>query len=152
MNRSLSVVVLLALFSSGCAGFLTGGSEEQAAASKYAEAKTLLKDHKYPESLTAFQKVIEEYPNSDLAANALYGVATVLVSGDNPHRDYAQALIHFDEFLHKYPQHERAADAQNWHQAIKVIIDAKKENERLLKNIEKLKQLDMRQEKKRLGR
>lgn len=70
----------------------------------------------------------------------------------NPRKDYAQVLIHFEKFLSLYPKHERAADARNWRQAIKVILDAKKENERLLKNIDKLKQLDMRHEQKRLGR
>ena len=147
MKRSISLVILLAFFTSGCAGLLTGGSDDQSA-----EARTLLKDHKYPEAVTAFQKIVEEHPNSDGAAKALYGIATIYVSGDNPHKDYAQALVHFEEFLSQYPQHERAADAKNWRQAIKVIIETKKENEHLLKNIEKLKQLDMRQEKKRLGR
>jgi len=137
MKRSISLVILLAFFTSGCAGLLTGGSDDQSA-----EARTLLKD----------QKIVEEHPNSDGAAKALYGIATIYVSGDNPHKDYAQALVHFEEFLSQYPQHERAADAKNWRQAIKVIIETKKENEHLLKNIEKLKQLDMRQEKKRLGR
>jgi outer membrane protein assembly factor BamD (BamD/ComL family) len=134
----------MVFFACGCSGLMTGGREEQTApALKNAEAIKLLKDHKYPESVAAFQKIIEEYPNSDWAANAIYSIATVYVSVENSHKDYAQALIYFDNFLNQYPQHERAADAKNWRQAIKVIIDAKKENERLLKNIEKLKQLDM---------
>lgn len=153
MKRSISLLILLTFFVCGCAGLLTGGSEDRSAPGiRIAEAQTLLKDHKYPEAVTVFQKVVEEYPNSDWVAKALYGVATIYVSGDNPRKDYAQALVHFEEFLSQYPQHERAADAKNWRQAIKVIIETKKENEHLLKNIEKLKQLDMRQERKRLGR
>lgn len=147
------MLTLMAFFAGGCTGLLIGGREDQTVpAIMSAEANKLMKDHKYPESSTAFQKIIEEYPNSDWAANSIYSIATACVSVENPHKDYTQALIHFEAFLNRYPQHERAADARNWRQAIKVILDAKKENERLLMNIEKLKQLDMRQEQKRLGR
>jgi outer membrane protein assembly factor BamD (BamD/ComL family) len=150
MRHTIYGLVLLAFFAGGCAGFLTGGGEDHTAPGiKTAEAKKLLKDRKYHESVAAFQKIIEEYPNSDWAANATYSIATAYVSAENTHKDYAQALIHFEEFIYQYPRHERAADARNWRQALKVIVDAKKENERLLKNIEKLKQLDMRQEQKR---
>jgi outer membrane protein assembly factor BamD (BamD/ComL family) len=152
---SISMLTLMAYFAGGCTGLLIGGREDQKVpvpTIKCAEAKKLLEDHKYPESVAAFQKIIEEYPKSDWAANSIYSIATAYVSVENPHKDYAQALIHFEDFLNRYPQHERAADARNWRQAIKVILDSKKENERLLKNIEKLKQLDMRQEQKRLGR
>ena len=153
MKHYISVLTLIAFFTGGCTGLLTGGREDQTVpAIKNAEAEKLLKDHKYPESAAAFQKIIEEYPNSDWAANSIFSIATACVSAGNPHKDYTQALMHFEEFLNRYPQHERAADARNWRQAIKVILDSKKENERLLKNIEKLKQLDMRQEQKRLGK
>jgi outer membrane protein assembly factor BamD (BamD/ComL family) len=153
MMRSISVLMIMAFFAGGCTGLLVGGREDQnVPAMMSAEANKLMKDHKYPESVSVFQKIIEEYPNSDWAGNSLYSIAAAYVSVENPRKDYAQALIHFEDFLNRYPQHERAADARNWRQAIKVIIDAKKENERLLKNIEKLKQLDMRQEQKRLGK
>jgi len=153
MKRTIYVLILLALFVGGCAGLLTENREESSApAIKGAEARKLLQEYKYPESIAAFQQIIDEYPNSDWAANSIYAIAIACVSSENAHKDYGQALMRFDEFLQKYPQHEKAADAKNWRQAIKVIIDAKKENERLLKNIEKLKQLDMRQEQKRLGK
>ena len=151
--RYVSICILVTFLLSGCAGFLTSDkSDHSVPGIKSAEAKKLLDENKYSESVAAFQKIIKEYPNSDWAANAIYGIATAFVSVQNPHRDYAQALAHFEDFIYHYPQHERATDAKNWRQAIKVIIDAKKENERLLKNIEQLKQLDMRQEQKRLGR
>ena len=52
----------------------------------------------------------------------------------------------------QFPQHKRANEAKSWRQVIKLALDAKKENERLSKNIERLKQLDVKQEEKRLGR
>ena len=153
MKRYICAFTLMAFVACGCAGLLTNGREDQTGpAIQSAEARKLLENHKYAESIVAFQKIIKEYPNSDWAANAIYSIATAFVSVQNPHRDYTQALTHFEEFLYQYPQHRHATDAKNWRQAIKVILDAKKENERLLKNIEQLKQLDMRQEQKRLGR
>jgi outer membrane protein assembly factor BamD (BamD/ComL family) len=140
-------------FAGGCAGLFTSGSGDHTVPGrKSAEAIKLMEDYKYPESIAAFQKIVEEYPKSDWEANSIYSIATAYITAENPHKDYAQALIHFEKFLSLYPKHERAADARNWRQAVKMIIDSKKENERLLKNIEKLKQLDMRQEQKRLGR
>ena len=151
--RYLSILMLMIFFAGGCAGLFSGDQEDHSVpAIKSAEAKILLNEYKYSESVAAFQKIIKEYPKSDWAANASYTIATVFVSVENPNKDYAQALTHFEEFLYQYPQHERATDAKNWRQALKVIIDAKKEKERLLKNIEQLKQLDIRQEQKRLGR
>ena len=153
MKYSICVFALTLLFFTGCAGLLSGGREESSIpAKKSADAARLMKEYKYSESIAAFQKIIEEYPKSDWAANSIYNLATIFVSVENPRRDYAQALTYFEDFLYQYPQHERATDAKNWRQAVKMIIDEKKENARLLKNIEKLKQLDMRQEQKRLGR
>ena len=150
--RYVSICIIVAFLSSGCAGFLSSGNDLSAPEIKSAEARKLLDEYKYSEAVAAFQKIIKEYPNSGWAANAIYGIATSYVSVQNPHKDYVQALAHFEDFLYQYPQHEHATDAKNWRQAIKVIIDSKKENERLLKNIEQLKQLDMRQEQKRLGK
>lgn len=153
--HTIYALTLMVFFAVGCTGKLSEVREEPTVpvpAIKSAEATKLLQDNKYPESIAAFQRIIQEYPNSAWEANALFSVATAFVSVQNPNKDYAQALTYFDEFLSQYPQHERALDAKNWRQALKVIIDSKKENDRLLMNIEKLKQLDMRQEQKRLGR
>ncbi len=152
MKHFIYALILLSWFAGGCAGFLTGGGDHTVPGKKSSKAVKYMKDYKYPESIAAFQKIIEEYPNSDWAANAVYGIATAHVSAENPRKDYAQALLNFEAFLRQYPKHARAADAKNWRQAIKVILNAQKENEHLLKNIEKLKQLDMRQEQKRRGR
>lgn len=153
MKRYIYAFTLMAFVASGCAGMLTNGREEQTVpAIQSAEARKLLNNNRYPEAIAAFQKIIKEYPDSEWAANAIYSIATAFVSVQNPNKDYTQALTHFEEFLHQYPEHDRAPDAKNWRQAIRMIIDGKKENERLLKNIEQLKQLDMRQEQKRLGK
>jgi len=116
------------------------------------EAQTLAQGLRFAEAIASYRLILLEYPNTDWAREAKYSIAQAYVSADNPRRDYAVAIVEFDEFLSLYPSDKRAAEAANWRQALKVLLDTKKDNVRLKKNIEKLKQLDVRQEKKRLGR
>jgi tetratricopeptide (TPR) repeat protein len=116
------------------------------------DADRLVAEGKYADAEVAYRRALQEHPGSDWAPRAKYAVATLLVSPDNPQRDYVRALAVFEEFITLYPQHERAAEARSWRQAIKQILEIKKENDRLNKNIEMLKQLDMKQEQKRSGK
>ena len=144
----------------GCAGtWLTPTEPEQKQApespsvqSKVVEAQKLAQGSKYPEAVSAYRLVLHEHPNTEWAPEAKFGIALAYASADNPQRDYAAAIEEFDEFLSLYPGDKRASEAKSWIQALKSLHDAKKENERLNKTIEKLKQLDVRQEQKRLSR
>lgn len=150
--RAAFLLVVLAAFA-GCARF---AAEEPAAVPepeiKTTAAKTLLQEKRYPEAIVAFRGIQQEYAGTDWAARANYGVAMIFVASDNAQRDYTLALQEIEEFLSRYPAHEKAEDARSWRQALKTLLDAKKENERLKKNIEQLKQLDLRQEEKRTRR
>jgi outer membrane protein assembly factor BamD (BamD/ComL family) len=84
-----------------------------------------------------------------MAADALFEAAYLQAFYDNPHKDFAQALQGFDEFLKRYPDHARAQEAHNWHFVLKTILDTKKENDRLNQSIEELKKLDIRHEERR---
>jgi outer membrane protein assembly factor BamD (BamD/ComL family) len=117
-----------------------------------ADADKLLEEGKYADAEAAYRKVQQEYPGTAWAPRAKYAIATLKVSPDNPQRDYVGALAEFEAFINLYPQHERAAEARSWRQTIKQILETKKENDRLNKSIEMLKQLDMKQEQKRSGK
>jgi outer membrane assembly lipoprotein YfiO len=151
MNRIILTVVLLLMLAAGCARFSAQKSDEAASAT-VADAQKLLRESKYAHAITEFRKIIQEHPNSEWAAKAQYGIAMAYVSANNPHKDYSAAVAEFDEFLAQYPQDERIPEARSWRQALKVLLETKKDNDRLNKSIEKLKQLDVRQEEKRLGR
>ena len=152
MKKLFSLLSLFALVGNGCAGFWSPEADAASPEGRFNAAQKLLQGHQYAESVKAFKKVSQEFPNTEWAVKAQFGGAIAHITAENPRKDYVQALVEFDEFLERYPSHGLSADARNWRQAVKVILDEKKENERLLKNIEKLKQLDMRQEQKRLGR
>ena len=115
----------------------------------YQNAAALVKEKKYYEALAEYRKIAAALPQSTIAGDALFEAAYLQVFYDNPQRDYSLALSGFDEFLKLFPDHARAPDARNWHLALKTILDIKKENEHLNKNIEQLKKLDIRHEERR---
>ncbi len=125
------------------AGELTGLQAE------YENAAALVKEKKYQEAIAAYREIVVESPQSPDAADALFETAYLYVFHDNPQKDYLQALAGFDEFLRRYPNHAKAQDARNWRVVLKTILDARKENEHLMKNIEELKKLDIRHEERR---
>jgi outer membrane protein assembly factor BamD (BamD/ComL family) len=162
MRASLSLTIITAatiMACGGCAGMRPDAPEQQAlqqanhpARNKLMEAEKLAQEANYTEAVAAYRAVLQQHPNTEWAPEAKYGIALVCVSADNPQRDYTAAIKEFDEFLSLYPSDKRAAEAKNWRQILKVLLETKKDNDRLNKNIEKLKQLDVRQEEKRLGR
>lgn len=153
MNRIILAIVLLPVLAAGtgCATF-SAQKGNKAASAKVAEAQKLLRESRYAHAIAEFRNVVQEHPNTEWAAKAKYGIAMAYVSASNPQKDYSFAISEFDEFIAQYPQDERIPEARSWRQALKVLLDAQKDNDRLNKNIEKLKQLDVRQEEKRLGR
>ena len=117
-------------------------------------AEGLFKAKKYDEAISVYRKVLaaSPAPSSEDAANASFGLAYTLAFYDNPQRNYSQALQEFDEFLKQYPDNARSREAQNWRSVLKIIVDVRKENERLSQSIEQLKRLDIRHEERRGGK
>jgi outer membrane protein assembly factor BamD (BamD/ComL family) len=160
MKHAVLYAVIAMIAGSGCATFCPEQVQQPAADAKspsapagaLAEADRLLAEGKFADAESAYRRTQQEYSGTDWAPRANYAIATLLVSPDNPQRDYVRALSAFEDFITLYPQHERAAEARSWRQAIKQVLETKKDNDRLNKNIEMLKQLDLRQEQKRSGK
>jgi outer membrane protein assembly factor BamD (BamD/ComL family) len=136
----------------GCAEFLSGGPSVPSQPPGLLQAEQLQRQGKFADALKAYRQVVQDHPGSDFAATAKYSIALIYLDVENPEKDYALAQAEFDSFITQFPKHSRVAEAKSWRQMIKLAQDARKENERLNKNIEQLKQLDVRQEEKRLGR
>lgn len=117
-----------------------------------ARGDALFRKQKFPEALESYRKILSLPYSPQRDAAARYAIAVTLAYYDNPHRNYAQALEAFDDFLQRYPNHERAVEAQNWKSVLKTLHDEKRECEELKTRIEQLKRLDIRHEEKRKGK
>ena len=152
--RVVFTIILALMMSAGCAPVKVPGQRDQGAlqTEQVVKAQQLKREGNYAEAVETYQKIAQDHPGSEAAAGAMFEAALVLASSDNSKRDYALALTEFEEFLTHFPQHQRAPEARSWRQVLRTALDCKKENERLNKNIEKLRLLDLKQEEKRLGR
>jgi outer membrane protein assembly factor BamD (BamD/ComL family) len=156
----MMIVLLAACSLSGCARIIGGQDTE------FYHADSFLREKKYPEAITAYRQIAKDTTSPERAANAHFALASALAYYDNPQKDYALALQEFDEFLTRYPDAEKAQEARQWRSLLQAIIELKKENENLTKNIEQykqnidhlnksieqLKQLDIRHEERRKSR
>jgi outer membrane protein assembly factor BamD len=68
------------------------------------------------EAIAAFQKVVDDYPNSDYAPEAFYRVGDILLSstahGNQNPANLDQARHTFKDLIQTYPRSPRAADAR----------------------------------------
>ncbi|MBX3689405.1 tol-pal system protein YbgF [Dokdonella sp.] len=82
-------------------------ADPAAESSSYNEAFSALKDGRYAESARRFQSFIDQYPASDLAANAYYWLGESYYATQN----YPIALESFQTLLTRFPQSQKAPDA-----------------------------------------
>jgi outer membrane protein assembly factor BamD (BamD/ComL family) len=115
----------------------------------YQNAAVFAKEKKYSDAIAAFRKIADEKPRSPFAADSLFEAAYLQAFYDNPQKDYAQALASFEEFLKRFPKHEKSSEAKNLRMILKTIVDTMKENEQLRTSIEELNKLDIRHEEMR---
>jgi len=150
LNKIALLIPCFVLCLTGCIRF--GHSTGPAAENQTAEI--LFTEKKYDEAISVYRKVLaaDPAPSAEDAANASFGLAYTRAFYDNPQRNYPQALQEFDEFLKQYPDNARSHEAQNWRSVLKIIVEARKENEHLSKSIEQLKKLDIRHEERRGGK
>lgn len=115
-----------------------------------------MNEKRYNEAVAMYNKIMDESPDTKVAADAHYQIALIHAIHDNSQRDYSQAIHEFSEFLKIHPADSRAPEAQNWISVLSFIQEIKKENgilrkdnEQLHKSIEELKKLDIRHEERR---
>lgn len=79
------------------------------------QAKSLLKENKVTESITALETLLKEYPESKLAPKALIELATIyqgqLDKSIAPEESFNRAQKYFREVFDKYPDSEDAANS-----------------------------------------
>jgi len=133
--RRLLLILLLAAYGlSGCAR-ITGGQDTE-----FYHANDLLKEKRYSEAIAAYRQIAEDTSNPERAENAQFALASTLAYYDNPQKDYALALQAYDEFLARYPDSDKAQEAQQVRSLLQTIKALETENTNLTKSIEQYKQ------------
>jgi outer membrane protein assembly factor BamD (BamD/ComL family) len=151
------VLIILAAICciSSCAA-LTANHSVERPEKEFQTAASFMKDKKYGEAVSLYRTIIADLPGTQFAADARYQIALAYAFSDNPDRDWVMAIQEFEKFLKLHPSDGKALEAQNWIAILKMHLELKKENELLRKeidqfrkNIEELKQLDIRNEERR---
>jgi outer membrane protein assembly factor BamD len=79
--------------------------------------QALEKQNDLPNAIAAYQKVVADYTNDPVAESALYQIGYVrqrqFREGSYDKNDAQKAREAFDEFINRYPQSERAAQARD---------------------------------------
>jgi len=143
VKSTLVVIALIVL--AGCATV----KPEAKTHNDFQVADLAVKHKRYEEAVAIYRKILSEPLQSESSADALFQLAYIQTLYDNPQKDYTNAIQSFDEFIKRYPDHVRYQEAENWRFILKTILDLRRENDRLHKNIEQLRKLDIRQEKNR---
>jgi outer membrane protein assembly factor BamD (BamD/ComL family) len=139
--------MLLLLFS-GCAGFASLESST-AAAEHFNKAERFFDDGKYSEALKEYRTVTAQFPDDDLADDALYKTAYTELYFKNPAADYGMATKDFQRLIQKYPDSPWKDPAQNWTNFLAQVELLTTEREKLKSDLQRLLDLDMQSEKKR---
>jgi len=104
---SITSVLIIFLFISGC----SKKTDEQ----YLNEAKTSVSNNNISEAVTAYQKLIEEYPNSPKAPEAVFQLATLyqnkMIKNIPQNQSLQKAISLFRSIFDKYPQSELAPKA-----------------------------------------
>jgi outer membrane protein assembly factor BamD (BamD/ComL family) len=90
--------------------FLIAGCGKKKGEKEYFElAYQQMEKEQWSESEKYFQKIVDDYPEGDYSAKALFMVGFV---NANYLKNYERAEKYYKEFLSKYPDNELADDAQ----------------------------------------
>ncbi|NQT26683.1 tetratricopeptide repeat protein [candidate division KSB1 bacterium] len=104
MKRILAILLMLALALGMLAGCGKMTDEKLMALGKEMEER-----ENFDEAIGYYEKLVQDYPDSPLAAEALHYVGKVYANGI---KDYEQAIIIFNDVIDKYPESPNAAHSQ----------------------------------------
>jgi len=150
LGATVAVVVLLA----GCASFRpkrppapTPTPAPDRSATMVARGDQLAQ--KDPEAAhELYRSVLRDRPRDPVAPEALYRLALLYVAPDGPLHDYRAARTAFERLLTEYPDNPHAAEARAWSVALSELERTEAESAKLRANLERLKELDMQQERR----
>jgi TolA-binding protein len=143
-------VLLVLVAVAACARFRTPPPTVELPASRdLAEADRLARAGSGRAARTLYRKVLREGRGTLVAAEALYGLGRLYVDPESGLRDYGSAHMAFSRLLREYPGSARAPEARCWDALITEMQRSQSETGRLRTDLDRLKALDMEQERSR---
>lgn len=120
MKRGMVAIVFVLI--TGCAvltpPFLVPEDTKQ-----YQAAKASFEQGNYKEAHDAYRAIADS--GSSWAEQAKFDAAYVLVYYKNPEKNFAEAAREFGEFVARYPENARAAEANTWLALLKMFEQTK---------------------------
>lgn len=113
-------------------------------------ADTLARDGDHSGARTLYEQVVQEYPTSPWAPQALYRLARLEVTPASPVRNYPRAYAHFDRLVKDYPDSAYAAEARAWRETLAQLMTREQEATRIRQDMERLKRVEIRLEQEAL--
>jgi tetratricopeptide (TPR) repeat protein len=96
-----------------------------------------------------YRKVVRLHRDSPAAANALYGLGRLYVDPGSPVHDWDAAHVAFGRLVTEHRDSVHADEARAWVAALDEMQRAQAEANRLRTDLERLKEIDMEQERHR---
>lgn len=97
------------------------------------DAQNLIDKGQYDLAAKELRTVIDSVPGTRVAADALYKLATLSFSEQNPRADFTSALDNFISFLALYPNDPRADIVKERIYLLKMYLNKKEDLETMLK-------------------
>ncbi|MGH7322407.1 MAG: hypothetical protein ACRELA_22665 [Candidatus Rokuibacteriota bacterium] len=134
---SPSRLLLFGALLTGCGLPFTRPSDDGLVLQLVARADEQARAGSYQEALGTYQRALDQSPpNNPAADRALFGLARLHVTPENPDRDYRQAHQHLERLLKDHPQSRLAGEARAWRDLLATLLGREGEAQRLGQELE----------------
>jgi len=148
--RSVLLAIAVPVLVAGCARWrLAPPPEGDDPTRLVAQADELVRSGSPAEARAIYRQVLRHHSQTPAAADALWALGRLYVDPDGSLRDYASAHVAFGRLLTEHPDSPHAPEARAWHVALGELLRAQEDAKRMKGDFERLKQLDMEQERHR---
>jgi len=112
-------------------------------------AAKLISQGDYDGSLRETQRILSLSGKNPPGDRALFNMALIYASGENPQKDYEKALLFLQRMIREYPQSSLVEEAKTWAQVLQENERFRQESERLRRVIKRSKEVDLLVDEKR---
>jgi TolA-binding protein len=145
MRRVLALVLL-----AGCAWLRPAlPPESDDPTRQVARADELARSGSPNAARSLYRKVIREHRDTPAAGDALYRLGRMYVDPASSLHDWNSAQIAFTRLVNEHPDSPHVDEARAWLAALDDLLHAQADAKRLRDDLERLKELDMQQERHR---